>query len=215
MPLKLIGNLRNSLLLQPESGMGYQIVSVALRYQPFEKQAIVFNGEYLFFDFECDLQNIRKVFANQESRIPIATDVTKLTVKTAKQKLSIKEFLEVFPVEMLHRYTKREEKFVRFNGFENDNRINPDGGLVPGTYATTEQDALNVIVRMDAVRRYALPPPNTAQYRFTIAPLQDTEIKQGIAQPNFGHPGGGVEIVFVDGTTKKTVKLPPEVVPEK
>ena len=80
-----------------------------------------------------------------------------------------------------------------------------DGGLLPGTYATTEADAKNVKTGLEAVARYALPNPKPAVYVFTVKPLKDTPIQRGIVEPEFGQPGKGVEVLFCDGTAARTV----------
>jgi hypothetical protein len=43
----------------------------------------------------------------------------------------------VAPVEEL----QAEEKFNRFSAYANDRRVTTSGALLPGTYATTEEDA--------------------------------------------------------------------------
>jgi hypothetical protein len=43
----------------------------------------------------------------------------------------------VAPVEEL----QAEEKFSRFSAYANDRRVTASGALLPGTYATTEEDA--------------------------------------------------------------------------
>ncbi len=70
--------------------------------------------------------------------------------------------------------TKAGEVFKRFCAFADDRRILPDGGLRPGTYATTEKDAGNVKTGRQAVARYALPDPRPASHRFTIELRENT-----------------------------------------
>jgi hypothetical protein len=86
--------------------------------------------------------------------------------------------------------------------------------LLPGSYATTEQDAKNVKTGKDAVARYALPNPDPASHRFTIQPHKDTEIQYGTVEPAYDQPGGGVEVIFTTGTQVKTV-TGPEKIPDK
>jgi hypothetical protein len=104
--------------------------------------------------------------------------------------------------------TKKDEMFKRFSAYQNDNRVNSDGSLKPGSYATTTADAINVKTGKDAVERYALPNPTPAKYVFTIKPKENTDIQRGIVQPAFGHQGGGVEVIFSNGTTLNTVTGP-------
>lgn len=111
--------------------------------------------------------------------------------------------------------TKAGDVFMRFSAYENDNRIREDRSLRPGTYATVEEDAKNVKTGKDAVARYALPNPQPASYRFTIKPEKDTVIQKGTVEPAYGQPGGGVEVIFKDGTTAGTVTLPPDKLPDE
>ena len=105
--------------------------------------------------------------------------------------------------------TKEGDVFYRFSAFENDRRVTPEKRLLPGTYATTKEDGDKVKTGKEAVERYALPNPGPASYRFTIKPKKDTKLKGGIVQPANGHHGGGVEVIFTEGTQKDTVTVPP------
>lgn len=110
--------------------------------------------------------------------------------------------------------TKDGEKFYRFSAFRNDHRVTATNGLLPGSYATTEADGSLVTTGAEAVERYALPNDDPASYRFTIKPLKDTTIKKGIVEPANNHHGGGVEVIFTEGTTKDTVTQPPAKLPD-
>lgn len=106
------------------------------------------------------------------------------------------------------------EIFKRFSHFKNDIRVTSGLGLTNGTFATTSSDALHVKTGMDAVHRYALPDKRPANQRFTISPPQGIRMQRGIAQPAYGESGGGVEVIFVDGSPEKTVSGPEEI-PER
>jgi hypothetical protein len=110
--------------------------------------------------------------------------------------------------------TKAGDVFKRFCAFPNDRRVLPDGSLRQGTYGTTDEDAGNVKTGKQAVARYALPNPRPASYRFTIKPHENTMVQCGIVEPAYGQPGGGVEVLFTQGTHPKTVtgrdKIPDE-----
>jgi hypothetical protein len=98
--------------------------------------------------------------------------------------------------------------FMRFTAYLNDRRITPERGLLPGTYATTEEDSRVVATGEQAVERYALPNPTPAVYRFRIDPKPGTAHQAGVVQPAYGHVGGGVEVLFTDGTAGDTVSGP-------
>jgi hypothetical protein len=106
------------------------------------------------------------------------------------------------------------EEFKRFSAYVDDIRITEERGLTPGTFATTAEDALNVKTGKEAVARYALENKKSANKRFTILPEEDTRLQRGIVQPAYGEPGGGVEVIFVDGTGDYTV-TGPDILPEE
>ena len=103
--------------------------------------------------------------------------------------------------------TNANEIFVRFVAYRNDRRLRPNGSWRSGTYATTEQDAQNIRTGMDAVARYALPNPLPASYVFEGRPHTGTSIQRGTVLPAFGQPGGGIEVIFTNGTQPRTVTL--------
>ena len=107
------------------------------------------------------------------------------------------------------------EVFKRFSAFANDRRITAGKGLTAGTFATTREDAdAYVKTGTDAVVRYALPNPTPASNVFTIRPPEDKELKRGTAQPANNQPGGGVEVIFVNGLPDGTV-TGPTTIPDK
>jgi hypothetical protein len=106
------------------------------------------------------------------------------------------------------------EKFLRFSAYDEDIRIQADGSVTSGTYVTTHQDGMaHVETGMDAVRRYALPNPAPAVHRFYLGPPHPIPVQRGTAQPAFGQPGGGVEVIVVSGAPPRTKyqqdKIPP------
>jgi hypothetical protein len=101
--------------------------------------------------------------------------------------------------------------FKRFTAYENDYRITSDGKLLPGTYATTEEDAKKAPTGKIAVARYALPNPKPASNVWTIEPRKDTLIQYGIVEPANDQPGGGVEVIFTAGTQTGIVSGPEKI----
>jgi len=107
------------------------------------------------------------------------------------------------------------EIFKRYSAFVNDNRVTKGKGLTKGTFATTKEDAdANIKTGTDAVQRYALPNPTPASNVFTITPPQDIDLKRGTTQPANNQPGGGVEVIFVNGAPDGTVEGP-KPIPDK
>jgi hypothetical protein len=105
------------------------------------------------------------------------------------------------PIEQSH----PDEQFLRFSAFPNDIRILADGSVVAGTYVTTHDDGMtHVKTGSDAVRRYALPNPDPAVHRYYLRPPERIAVQRGAVQPAYGQPGGGVEVIFVQGAPAKT-----------
>ncbi|MGD0061045.1 MAG: hypothetical protein ABSD58_16650 [Verrucomicrobiia bacterium] len=217
--LRLKPSLIDDLLNQAESGMGYQIVQATMD-DDRTKCGIAFNSEVLLFDDESfgDFARHFQLFeyktALGELR-PSGQRVKALRVipqaSARQQTASVKESAPTYAkrtggaADAPCEETKAGDVFRRFSAFANDRRIRPDGGVYPGTYATTKEDGDKVKTGQEAVARYALPNPMPASYKFTIEPHEDTVIQKGIAQPAYGQPGGGVEVIFTKGTDPKTV----------
>ena len=107
------------------------------------------------------------------------------------------------------------EVFKRFSAYADDRRVTEKKGLTNGTFATTREDAdAFVQTGTDAVKRYALENKKPASNVFTITPPEETSLKRGIVAPAYGEPGGGVEVIFVNGSPDGTV-TGPETIPDK
>ena len=111
--------------------------------------------------------------------------------------------------------TQADEIFKRFCAYADDRRITAGKGLTAGTFATTKEDAdAHVKTGTDAVARYALPSSKPASNVFTISPAKDTDLKRGTVQPANNQPGGGVEVIFVNGVPDGTVSGP-AIIPDR
>jgi hypothetical protein len=217
--LKLAASQISDLLRQPESGMGYQVVEATL-FDSKTKRGVAYNAELLLFEEEPRRIMLStpylKLFESARSatgeikslRVISRTTVTTLSARepsgAAVQKAGPAK-------DGAKEKTKTNEVFKRFSAYPNDRRVASDGSLLAGTYATTEEDAKNVKTGKDAVARYALPNPAPASNVFTIRADKDTDIQQGIVEPAFGQQGGGVEVIFTNGTQPKTVTGPTKI----
>ena len=221
--LKLNLTLQCLLLNQPESGMGYQIVE-AVTADLKTKRGIAYNAELLLFEEEPRDQ-LKADYRSLLAEAKISTgEIRSLRVVTSAASTASAYVLHETsahyerksrpakdaPIEL----TKEKEVFKRFTAYENDHRITSDGKLLPGTYATTEEDAKKAPTGKIAVARYALPNPKPASNVWTIEPRKDTLIQYGIVEPANEQPGGGVEVIFTKGTHAGTVtgreKIPDE-----
>ena len=214
---------RRELIAQPESGMGYQDVEIELRNGE-TRYGTAFNAEFLLYSGEPPhaLEKIsepgQRSLMLERKEVGLGEEILSLKVLQSEADVSTRvgetssstkssSGASDTPEEEL----PEEEKFKRFSAYANDRRVTASGALVPGTYATTEGDAKHVKTRGDAVKRYALPNPKPAVYVFTIDPPLRTKLKRGVAQPAYGQPGGGVEVIFVNGSPDRTVTGPAQI----
>lgn len=213
------------LLNQPEYGMGYQRIQAKLA-NGNSQIGYVFNAELFVPDEDRILHKLverRMAFATAlkmaewaSPRIRSFEVIPRYVTRSpfggptiVKNSLQESKAAADGPVES----TKIVEIFKRFTAYQNDRRITASGGLLSGSYATTEADARRVSTGGEAVARYALPNPEPAIYVFTIRPSSGTTIQKGTVQPAYGQLGGGAEVLFPRGTTDKTV-TGPDVIPE-
>lgn len=205
--------------------MGFQVGSVKLHTGNYEAGYLI-NGTYFctFKEFEsldALRQRIAQIIANGES--------ARSSLRIEDVSLTPRDLGELHGVRVIRNFsaggkiaanvstgakdaeitsTLAGEVFKRFSAYEKDFRVTATLGLVPGTYATTEEDAKNVHNGKQAVARYALPNKQSANKVFTIKPYENTRLQRGIAEPANDEPGGGVEVIFVDGTHAGTVSGP-------
>lgn len=104
--------------------------------------------------------------------------------------------------------TRAGQCYVRFSRFLADRRVTPRGGLLPGTFVTSQLDADTVSTALTAVGHYALPSIAPPLYRFTIVPPPLTDMYYGTVSPAFGQSGGGTEIEFHRGVPDGAVSGP-------
>jgi hypothetical protein len=214
----------------PEYGMGYQIANVLLNSNGTEK-GIILNGE-VFITFK-DMQSIPDLFA-QYNLLLLSARFSALKVigatvieRPESEMRGVRKIrLYNFSRSTLNEkragaakdaedsYSMKDDVFKRFSAYANDFRVTANKGLTAGTYATTAEDALNVRTGMEAVYRYALENKAPANKVFTIKPPENTKLKRGTVEPAYGEPGGGVEVIFVDGSPSGTV-TGPIIIPER
>ena len=219
--LRLKASETDDLLAQPETGMGYQVVEAILE-DDSKEQGVAYNAELLFLGNETQ-SHLRSssyttvLKAAKSSGIKIKK-LRVLTRETAAHRSDgiwatsrvLKEKAPPAKDAPIER-TKADEVFKRFSAFANDRRRKPNGGWRDGTYATTEEDAKKIKTGKDAVARYALPNPAPASYVFTGCPHNNTEIQKGTVAPAYDQPGGGVEVIFTEGTQANTVTGPDKI----
>jgi hypothetical protein len=225
--VRLSTSQKQSLLDQPESGMGYQWIEYQTPMMG-NRRGLAINAELLIPEEGLILLSSQKLVLGAQMNSQDFTqkpDWKNLRVVDryphsafAGEALSVKEegHEQNGPaIKAEPEPCAAAERFVRFSAFANDHRITDDGRLRPGSYATTWIDAQQVKTGADAVRRYALPNEKPAVFWFDIQPMKPTQIQRGIVQPANKQPGGGVEVIFCLGTGPGTVNRPPKRIPDQ
>ena len=208
--LRIGWKLQQRLLAAPESGMGYQFVTLE-GLGAF----VVLNATIaLQLDDASDKETGQEPLASLDGEIARAIktiEADKFAWLPSKAELSetAKE-LEAPIGTKLHVAThgsypstpETGELFVRYSAFVNDLRFNNDGSVREGTYVTTEIDSAMVPSGLTAVARYAPPNKHPAKYKFYIDAPVTTTIQCGTSAPKFGESGGGVEILLGYGARR-------------
>jgi hypothetical protein len=229
--------LRSQLIEFPEYGMGYQYGSALLSTGNWEKGYILNSSTFIkegelkgmsardMALAERDAQTTRLSIVRIEliSRPPETLRgvrrIRRFPVTNSQKQASLRAFSEELAKSLGAKdapvtTTEYGDLFKRFSAYVNDFRITQKKGLTAGTFATTAEDAENVRTGREAVARYALENKASANKRFTISPAGETKVREGVVQPAYGEPGGGIEVIFVDGTGDNTVSGP-EILPEE
>jgi hypothetical protein len=197
---------------EPESGIGYQVVSIAFRSQVRES-GILFCRSY-FVPYERNGELLRAAtntppeidyFYLEEPRI-ILSEEKKLVGFTPSLEVTsisplvnqplVKHASSISQLPPFFQRATGSEVFFRVSPYRKDRNIMPDGSVVPRCYCTSDNDMTVVPSGLAAVGRYALPSRLPAIHVFRIQPPKGTPYLCGTVTPNFGLAGGGVEAYF-------------------
>lgn len=215
--------LTQSLIKLPESGLGYQFISATNRNDWQSHRYIVYNAELLLdldsslhenfqklrqHKFKATLANARPIDLSPSSLHTISWTDRKLVFirqelqASNKGRHSGKVGAKAAPVKSANGL----DKYVRLSAFENDKRIDVvNRCLLPGSFTTTEEDYRTCVRLSDYPNdRYALPNDEKILWAFYIRPTMDDKVQIGVAQPDFGKNGGGIEAYFDKGTKPHT-----------
>lgn len=210
-----------SLLLLPESGMGYQIIDAKRHGSYTTKRFIVYNSE-LIVDYDSDFDFYKRKIVNESytkmysQSSFISLEIPTLVKRTALS--NVRMFSESSmntkgrhtggsgAVDNAPIYANGKDLFVRLSAYSDDKRVDfVKMRLKDGTYTTTEADYLDCKrYNDDPVDRYALPNDETIKWAFFVRPTSYDKYRPGIVQPANNHNGGGIEALFDNGTSDGT-----------
>ncbi|MCH8902867.1 MAG: hypothetical protein IIA45_03010 [Bacteroidetes bacterium] len=218
---KAFPSLTELLVSKPETGMGYQVFDAVRKGRYTKVRFIVYNSE-LIIELNDNLDRYKlKILNEGYTKIFSQSEFINLehpTLVMRNELSNLRLFSEgkmedkgrhkggTGAVDNDEIYSNGEDIFVRLSVYENDRRIDfINKKLIPGSYATTEDDYLTCkSFNDDPVDRYALPNDEEIEWAFYVQPKSHDKYHPGIVQPANGHNGGGVEALFDNGTSDHT-----------
>jgi len=218
---KASSSFTETLLEQPETGMGYQLIEAKRPDRYSTQKFIVYNAE-LIIDLNENFQENKKNLLN-EGYVSMfrRSDYLDLSLSAVLSRQELKFVRMLYESSMNERGRSSGKRgaddnppvpangkdiFVRLSAYENDRRIDIENKcLLNGTYTTTMEDYLNCKRYNDApIDRYALPNNEKIKWAFHVQPKSYDEYQLGTVQPANGHNGGGIEAFFKNGTSNDT-----------
>lgn len=201
---------RKKLLSLPETGMGYQIVTIT-HLNNIKKKYIIINATYAIpndifsnnSSMRIDDSLVKETLSNV---CEIELSRKRRVLKAAGVNITFKKSTHGAKDSKIEK-TLMGECFIRFSPYKDDIRIDmKNKRVLPGTFATTILDGeICLTERLNIIERYALPSTKEIEYAFYINPMRNTDIQRGIVQPAFDNQGGGEEVIFSNGTTDNTI----------
>ena len=214
--LKLEPQPVQKLLKGPETGMGYQRVDVTTR-TGIVKTGIAYNADLVLFEEEAraplDQATYKSLIREAKSSDEEIVDIRVIaqparTLGVSEGGLRASQQAKDAPVEQ----TGPNELFKRFSAYANDRRLQPDGSLLPGTYATTDADARLVTTGtkpLPAMRCRIRNPLHKSSHR---AQTQTRPFSVERSRRRLGNPAAVSRLFFPQGTQAGTttgpVKIP-------
>jgi hypothetical protein len=220
---KIYSQDAETLLENPETGMGYQIVNASQYNRTQIRKFVVYNTN-LAVEIDSEFQINRRKIINEGYK-SVLQSATELMLETDSIKVfeqsSVREFVAMSESKKTYNkrhsggkgatdnpkeYANGNEYFVRISAYEDDKRIDFEKmRLKSGSFTTTLTDYNDCIsTNDDPIDRYALPNDEKIKWSFYIKPKTIDTLQRGIVQPAFNHAGGGIEAYFEKGTSGGT-----------
>lgn len=212
--------LRNQLLLQPETGMGYQVADLTKTGSYSTEKMLVLNATvaipltekekypwtYLNAYGKWSYEQFVVAAKPQGLTLDRVYSRKEWTNVVAESGLTLSGWPKIPAKDSPAQNANGRDKYVRLSAYENDMRVDKvKGKLFPGSYTTTEDDyMLCVNTQVSPNERYALPNEETIKHAFYFRPLITDTLQKGTVEPANGKRGGGKEVYFKNGTSPNT-----------
>lgn len=202
---RLFKEQEKSLLSQPESGMGYQIIEGIQRGFSHSEIYIVLNAEFAIPVQAGYERTIKNIVRDGSFKASLKTDRVHFTSIKLLAEDTVQE-PSGGAIDNPKEQANGTELFVRLSAFEDDKRVDKvNKCLLPGSFTTTEDDYIFCKAsKADPVNRYALPNELAVKWAFHIQAARVDILQRGKVQPANGKQGGGKEIYFEAGTSAGT-----------
>lgn len=196
-----------------ESGMGYQMVEADEKsgFYTKRKKFIILNSQLVIDDSPQIINEVKQVFRSGFNKVLLQSQGVELKNFRLCESLNNlrSNFSAISNTGAKHQKLEKangSEEFYRLSAYENDFRIDTvNKRLIEGSYTTTKLDYFTCkFLEHDPVDRYALPNDEIIKFVFEIKPTTNDYLQRGKVEPEFGHKGGGAEVLFERGTSINT-----------
>lgn len=206
-------DLQDFLITQPETGMGFQVLSPSKKSINAEDLIIILNAQIAieFKDVKSSRVEYKSINYND---IKSYTIINLTQFNSYFETLQNEQQLSAIESPLKDSTGSEMERFIRLSAFENDLRVDKiNKCFLPGTYATTLEDYLTMNVNIldnnsnlgNPISRYSLPLDLPIKWIFYVHPKAGDRYRKGKVQPAFGKIGGGIECFFEFGTSPDTL----------
>lgn len=195
---QLSGKQEQFLLAQPETGMGYQLITAKLGETGVTGKFIVLNAE-----LAVEFNEAAPLYVKEIARDGIERMKTKALPFRWEIISVLSHDTELKPTEpvqdMKPEYSDGGEIFVRRSVYENDKRIDPiNRNLRAGSFTTTLPDSIKYRhTSEDPLIQLAMDHGVRGKWGYYVQPKRTDALQRGVRNPHTG----AKEVFFKEGTS--------------
>jgi hypothetical protein len=206
-------DLEDFLLLQPETGMGYQVLTPSQKAYKLEDLIIVLNSQ-IIVELKQEKRNYNESKSIKYNDIKSYSVIGLNELNSFFESQERERELSAIDNPLKESTGSDLERFIRLSSFEDDLRVDKiNKCFLPGTFSTTLDDYLTMKVNIldnnnptnSPIIRYSLPIDIPIKWIFYIHAKYGDQYRKGKVQPAFDKKGGGIECFFEFGTSQNTL----------